>query len=275
MKYLLIVGVILASCKPISKIPTSTDPGNLENSDEKKDRYSPSLEDYSYGTYEEKVFSVGSREVTFAKYEKDTGLTFINLHDDENTSVLAAVAVIDSLGGTLLQLKHTGKRNIEFRIEGGAYEFDPNRMFTDLGAENSLRRFRVSSEQAHKEVRAFAELVVAEIKSDIIFTLHNNSEDRYSARSYLEEYANDAEDVFIHPNKDPDDFYFVTERLFFDALKVRGYNVVLQNNEAATDDGSLSVLAGKRKIPYINIEAQHGHLAEQIDMLLTVYELFR
>ena len=80
----------------------------------------------SGATYEEDIFDVGSREVAVANYIKGKGLSFINLHDDENTSVLAAVSVIDSLGGQLIQLKHSGKRNVEFRLNGRNYEFDPN-----------------------------------------------------------------------------------------------------------------------------------------------------
>lgn len=228
----------------------------------------------SGATYEEDIFDLGSREVAVANYVKGKGLSFINLHDDENTSVLAAVSVIDSLGGQLIQLKHSGERNVEFRLNGKNYEFDPNRMFTDAGAKASLEKFGRYSKDAHSKIRSFASFIVLNITSDIIFTLHNNTDNNYSAASYLDEYKNDAADVYLHPNKDPDDFYFVTERLFFDELKSRGYNVVLQNNRTMTDDGSLSVLAGRRDIPYINIETQHGHLAEQIDMLLTVYHLF-
>lgn len=234
----------------------------------------PELSDRPNASYSEKTFQLGNKVVVVADYSKGPGLTFVNLHDDENTSILAAVSVIDSLGGQLIQLKHTGERNIEFRLGKEKFEFDPNRMFTDRGAEASLQRFSRQEKGAHKVIRSFADQLVTGLDTDVIFTLHNNSENNYSAESYLNEYKTDASDVYLNPRKDPDDFYFVTERLFFDALKDRGYNVVLQNNETATDDGSLSVLAARRKIPYINIEAQHGHLAEQIDMLLTIYELF-
>lgn len=272
----MVILLLLIGCKanPVKLVPAEPkEVPEVMKPRPKKTTFEPATT-LTGATYEENIFDVGTREVAVANYKKGKGLTFINVHDDENTSVLAAVSVIDSLGGELIQLKHSGERNVEFRFDGKAYEFDPNRMFTDDGAKATLENFGRYSSNAHKIVRSFATSIVQNITSDIIFTLHNNTNDNYSAKSYLREYKNDAADVYINPKKDPDDFYFVTERLFFDELKSRGYNVVLQNNKTVTDDGSLSVLAGWRKIPYINIETEHGHLAEQIDMIYTVYELF-
>ena len=282
MKYIILF-ILLIGCKPVAKTVSIAPPEpppepkelEVEKPNRTADDFRPKLSKRPEATYSETKYTVGSREILVANYNIGVDLTFVNLHDDENTSIEAAVEVIDSLGGGLIQLRHTGDRNVEFRLDGRAYEFDPNRMFTDLGAKASLERFGNFSPKAHEVIRNFADRVVAGINSDVIFTLHNNSEDNYSAESYLVEYKMDAAAVYLNPDQDPDDFYFVTERLFFDALKSRGYNVVLQNNETITDDGSLSVLAGRRKIPYINIEAQHGHLDEQIDMLFTIYELFQ
>ena len=218
---------------------------------------------------------VGDREVKVATYSKPGKLTFVNLHDNENTSVDAAMIVIDSLGGTLIQLQHSGERNLEFKLNSGNYVADPNRIFTDIGAKATLSALGPYSDMALKEVRSFADGLVDSLSNvDVIYTLHNNGEVGYSAKSYLNEYKTDASDVYLNPDRDEDDFYFVTERKFFDQLKAKGYNVVLQNNKTVTDDGSLSVLAGQRGIPYINIEAQHGHLKEQVEMLLVLYSLF-
>jgi hypothetical protein len=64
----------------------------------------------------------------------------------------------------------------------------------------------------------------------------------------------------------PHDFILTTDRPIFHYLKRRKFNVVLQHHDPV-DDGSLSVYAARKKIPYINIEALHGHLDEQIKML--------
>ena len=43
--------------------------------------------------------------------------------------------------------------------------------------------------------------------------------------------------------------------------------MILQDNENCIDDGSLSVYCGKRNIPYANVEAEDGHLTEQIFLI--------
>lgn len=276
MRYILLL-LLFAGCKSSEvSLKTIDTEDSTENAEEVISESPAEIEFKKSPTaeYSEKAYQVGSQSVIVANFSKGQGLTFINLHDDENTSVDAAIDVIDRFGGKLIQLKHTGERNLEFRIGRTKYEVDPNRMFTDRGTKESFQKFGRYSDESMKAVRTFADNLVATLDTDVIFTLHNNTEDNYSAASYLDEYKRDAAEVFIKPGSDPDDFFFVTERLFFDALKVRGFNVVLQNNETMTDDGSLSVLAARRNIPYINIEAQHGHVKEQIRMLEVIYELF-
>ena len=49
--------------------------------------------------------------------------------------------------------------------------------------------------------------------------------------------------------------------------------MVLQNNDRATDDGSLSVLAARRGQRYVNVEAQHGHVEAQAQMLCVLLDV--
>ena len=79
----------------------------------------------------------------------------------------------------------------------------------------------------------------------------------------------------VNGGRDEDEFFYVTQKSYFSALKARGFNVVLQNNKTTEDDGSLSIYCGKRNLKYINIEAQHTHLAEQGEMLQAVYEILK
>ncbi|MCP4458472.1 MAG: hypothetical protein GY816_10690 [Cytophagales bacterium] len=216
------------------------------------------------------VQRLGSQEIKLRFLKKEDGPTFINLHDDENTSVKAAFKVLDSLGGRLIELRHLGERNIKFNLNSTAYEFDPNRMFTDLGAKTSLEQYSKMSTKAHESIRGLAQRVVDSLDSQMIVTLHNNTNDNYSSLSYLDEYKTDAAAVFINPTRDPDDFFFVTTLEFFEKFRNMGYNTVLQNNETMTDDGSLSVLAGRLDIPYINVEAEHGHFKEQVEMMFAL-----
>ena len=102
-----------------------------------------------------------------------------------------------------------------------------------------------------------------------VIALHNNTDQRYAATSYLSgaELAQDAAHVSLEAGVDPDDFFFVTQQGLFEALKAAKFNVVLQDNRTVTDDGSLSVYCGQQGIPYVNVEAEHGHLEAQVKML--------
>ena len=204
-------------------------------------------------------------------------LVFLNVHDDENTSVEAALVALRRVPARLVELRHTGERNLTIRRGAQTFAVDPNRMFTDAGAARSLASLsrstpgRVDSMML-RDIRRFADtlLAVAGVaEAQTVVTLHNNTEANYSARSYLPgaEYASDAEAVHLAPGEDTDDFFFVTDRPLYDALARAGFNVVLQNNATVTDDGSLSVLAARRGQRYVNVEAQHGHTAQQRRMV--------
>ena len=204
----------------------------------------------------------------------------LNLHDDESTSVEAAAEVIARRGGRVVEVVHSGDRNVTFSVGGRSYEADPNRMFTEAGRARTLGALSSNDPAAEAALEAFADSVLAlytAVRPDVVVTLHNNTPDNYSARSYEPgaQYASDAAAVTVHPGSDPDDFFFVTDRALYDALVGEGFNAVLQDNDAATDDGSLSVWAAREGVPYVNVEAQHGHRAEQaamIDALVGVLE---
>ncbi len=223
--------------------------------------------------------SLGGTKIDLVVHQSDdAGLTYINLHDDENTAVEAALAILQSHGGVIYELRHEGERNITFQIGDATYVVDPNRIFTDQGIDATLARRGRSNSEARAAVRAFSDSLLSYIgfgAMSTLVTIHNNTEDRYSALSYAEggDLADDAESVYLAPDVDPDDFYFVTTAELYDSLRVRGANVVLQDNALAQDDGSLSILAGREGIPYVNVEAQHGHVDAQRQMLEIIHQL--
>ena len=65
---------------------------------------------------------------------------------------------------------------------------------------------------------------------------------------------------------DQDDLIFTTELAIFNKLKLANVNVALQS-KSAPDDGSLSIYAMHKKIPYINVEVQHGHVEENLRLI--------
>lgn len=229
---------------------------------------------------EVETLTLGASEVQVVTHRAEGAapLAMLNLHDDEGTSVDAALDVIRAMGGQVVEVQHTGDRNVTFEVDGTSYTADPNRMFTDAGRERTLASLSTASPAALAALAAFADEVLAiyaETEPAVVVTLHNNTEDNYSAASYTEgaPYASDAAAVVIHEGSDPDDFFFVTDAELFRQLAARGFNAVLQDNDAATDDGSLSVWAAQNGRPYVNVEAQHGHREEQARMIRALAEV--
>lgn len=217
---------------------------------------------------------LGDSWITTVQYSVpgSSHLFLFNLHENEETSVRAGLDLIRRRGGRLLTLRQHGQRLVSFELDGQDYSFDPNRVFTELGAAETLERYSRDDAEARQRVRRFAEDLLADYGLNtvsMIITLHNNTDGEYSALSYQSggPLSQDAARVQLAPRQDPDNFFFVTDAGWFDRLAAAGFNVVLQDNSRVTDDGSLSVLAARRGIPYVNVEAQHGQVRVQRKML--------
>lgn len=239
-------------------------------------------QDVSQVTTRTDTLRLGETPVRLVTYTAPVGssatapLDALVLHDDENTAVEAGLDVLEAVGGRLVELRHTGQRNVSFDLNGEVYVADPNRMFTDAGARRTLDQHSVrTTPEAVAALRAFGDAVRAHYlgggmpRLGLVLTLHNNTPDRYSARSYVPDgvYADDAADVHLEPETDSDNFFFVTDEALHEALAARGFSTVLQDNDAAADDGSLSVWAAQAGVPYVNVEAEHGQRAEQARMI--------
>ena len=82
--------------------------------------------------------ALGDDVVYVARYESGAApflFGFLNLHQNENTSVVAAKALIagSSFSGSITYLLHGGTRDLNFSFHGRRYSIDPNRMFTPVG----------------------------------------------------------------------------------------------------------------------------------------------
>ncbi|OZC01626.1 hypothetical protein [Rubricoccus marinus] len=219
-----------------------------------------------------------ARREAFGREGTPEAIHMLNLHDDESTSVDAALDVTRETGGWVVELQHSGDRNLAFTVGGERFAADPNRMFTDAGRAKTLASLSRATPEAEAALETFAASVLkayTDLDPAVVVTLHNNTEDNYSVASYASggAYEADAEAVTLHPGTDPDDFFFVTDRALYDALVARGFNAVLQDNARATDDGSLSVWAAQNGRPYVNVEAQHGHREEQARMIRALVEV--
>lgn len=234
---------------------------------------------YAQRDYQRKSYALqlGDRTVHAVKHQFGQGIHFFSMHDAENTSVQAALSYVRKNGGTVLELVHNGERHVNFNWNDTYHEFDPNGMFTPHGVLIRLEQFDCYSPGAGYMVEDFGKKVLELYNPDslqYIVTLHNNFNEGYSAWTYLQygNRENDTQDMYYHPDNDPDDFVFVTNRFFYQYLKAHEINVVLQGR-GAPDDGSLSIYAELKNIPYANIEAQHGHYREQLHMLQIVAEM--
>ena len=198
------------------------------------------------------------------------GFTFLSLHENEQTAVEAVRQFIGRRGGRLIELKGQGQRLVSFELGRTRYSFDPNRIFTDIGLQKSLRMYGPYSRPAHEAVVQLRTALLKSIagRSKFVVAVHNNTNGILSAESYKPggEFQSEASRVAINPKLDPDDFFLVLNPALVERLRAAGFNVILQSAKP-TDDGSLSVYCQQAGIPYVNVEAEQGHLSEEVRML--------
>lgn len=219
-------------------------------------------------------YMLGNKKIfiKIIRFGTNARTVLINLHHNENTSLEAAKMVLGKKGGVLINIENDNERFIEFRQNSRSFRFDPNRIFTDAGIKLDLKKQNdYSTANAVKAVRKFARFIRSVIPSSAttVIALHNNDDGNLSIASYLpgNEYGRDASLVHREAGHDPDNFFFTTNAGLYRGLSRKGYNVVLQHNRKATDDGSLSVYYGRKRKSYVNVEAETGQLEEQQQML--------
>lgn len=199
-----------------------------------------------------------------------------NMHDNENTSALAGRVFGEKYAGSYYELLHTGKRNISFLIGDDSIHIDPNRIYTDTGIRLQLEKNEIKDTLLFQAIRQWRDTLLTKLRIDsrsLVIALHNNTANNYSFKSYQPGKEYEAEACALKKGcyYDKDDFYFVTDSIHFEQLANGNYNVILQATETLTDDGSLSVYCGQFGIPYVNVEAQHGHFSRQLKMLIYAY----
>lgn len=209
-------------------------------------------------------------------YKGASALSIVHLHDNEATAKLAAQETLQAFGGTLLTLNNKRNRLVKFNYAGQNFLFDPNRMFTQTGRKASLTKLSRYDEKADSFLSGFAHFFLEKIpESETLVSVHNNTNGAYSILSYEKGGSLQKDAEMLHQNKeqDRDDFFITTDTAIFNYLKEANYNVVLQQNTHATDDGSLSIFYGRKNKSYVNVEAEHGHLAEQKKMVSVLVKM--
>jgi hypothetical protein len=198
----------------------------------------------------------------------DTGESphrYLLIHGNEETAREVLIAHMRKVKGTAFLV--TGHDRY-VRIDSG--KLDPNRMFSREGAEKNLRSLNEdwSQEKLNKALRKLdrgREKLVSRLlppPDGRLVALHNNSEG-YSVKDELA--SSDA--VSLKDADHPHEFFLCTDASDFAVMATSPYNVVLQRNAPREDDGSLSRLAARTGVRYINLEVALGERAKQTEML--------
>lgn len=228
----------------------------------------------------ESSYKLGSSTIGIAvyKYNNNPNVVMINLHDDEATGVEVSKQVLRETGGTLIKIRNDSMRLVKFKLNGKTYTFDPNRIFTQKGIEESLKLYNKSySPEAVQKIKGFAAYILSKIPKNnaTLIALHNNHYGDYSIDAYdsTGNLSVDSRETYIDSIRMTDDFFITTDEIIYNKIRSYGFNVALQNNFFADDDGSLSVYYGKQNKSYVNVETEHGKPEVQFNMLMTVINL--
>ena len=202
--------------------------------------------------------------IKIQQYGDRANLVFINLHDDEITSVDAAKRILQEHGGMLIEVENNSQRNISFRLDRYFYKVDPNRIFSREGIKKSLEQLGRSSAKAIDEVEKLGQRLLQLLPDEAegIIALHNNTPNLFSITEYEpgNKRSVDSKKVYINAEQDTDDFFLTTNKDLYEKLADKGFNTILQDNKNCTEDGSLSVYCGKKNIRYVNCETEHGKM---------------
>jgi hypothetical protein len=222
------------------------------------------------------IINLGESKCYFkTKIKTKSGIGLVALHENETTCIKAFHKQKSSTPFYLSQISHGNGRLIKFKHKTKYYFIDPNRIFTKNGIEQTLKKYNNKyPKEVYNLVKSFSDSLISKIivknKYNKIIAIHNNTDKGFSIFSF--QNSKNKDKININNLSDPDDFFLVTTSVDFEILRKNKKNVVLQSINAE-DDGSLSVYCQKYKIPYINIEAQNGHLITQINMIETIEKL--
>jgi hypothetical protein len=209
--------------------------------------------------------------IKIQQYGERTDIVFINLHDDEVTSVDAAKRVLEEYGGLLIEVENHAQRNIRFKLDRYFFNVDPNRIFSEEGIRKSLEQLGKVSNKAIDEVEKLGQRIIQLIPEEAkcVIALHNNTPDLFSVTEYTagNKRSVDSKKVYVNAEQDADDFFLTTDNNLYEKLADKGFNTILQDNKRCTEDGSLSVYCGKKNIRYVNCETEHGKTEQYYEMM--------
>ena len=187
--------------------------------------------------------------------------------------------------GPITYVAGNNDRNLKIKTKEGVFQIDPNNAFCVPGV---IRCFDFLQNKGwnslRKETQDYLIIVIKNFTDEVsrrifvdkmVLALHQNTIGGFGIRSYLKDpkFLRHTADININPNESNDIFAYVNTRGWFEVLKAKDWNVVLQKNDKSTDDGSISYATTWRGFPYINIEVELGNEKKQADMIRTINAL--
>jgi hypothetical protein len=168
---------------------------------------------------------------------------------------------------------HSG---VAFVVEGATRtvpilsgQIDPNRMFSRRGAEISLKS--LNPDWTAEQIGAALDLLDRQREGfldavlpggrDLMVALHNNTEYSFADEEPASDQSARNQPGDLHA------FFLCTGPADYQLLAASPFNVVLQRDMRAPDDGSLSRRAAARRLRYVNLEVKEGDAARQREML--------
>jgi hypothetical protein len=190
---------------------------------------------------------------------------YLHIHGNETTARDVLTEQVNAHGGTALFIQ-SDTRYVP--LNWG--RIDPNRMFSTEGASRNLRLLNPEWTEAQisnatlslmRDRHKFLKAIQPPAGGRIV-ALHNNS----SGYSVESEVAI-SDRTSLKDRSNPHEFFLATDPADYEKLAASPYNVVLQNTAPKDDDGSLSRLATKLGIRYVNLECGLGKLERQRELL--------
>ena len=198
-----------------------------------------------------------------------SGRRYLHIHGNEETAREVLTRHMQTHSG-IAYLIDNADRYVQ--IHGA--KIDPNRLFSRIGADKSLRAQNpgIAPDRLLKALGFLDEHREDLVRhlmprdGDLLFALHNNRE--YS----VTEEVGQSDETSLRQPKLPRNFFLCTDPRDFALLRKSPYNVVLQNRKPADDDGSLSRLAARRGFRYVNLECAIGQFDAQMERVRWVEE---
>lgn len=198
---------------------------------------------------------------------------YVWIHGDEKTAEMALNYHMKHYPGKAFFIKSEER---EVFVSG--VMVDPNRIFSRKGAASALRKFKTdwetsaltaSLDRLDKDREKFLEKLLPK-NGGLLIAVHNN----FRGYNVSKEIPNSRLQS-IKPQQNPRDFIICTDQSDYSKLASGPFNVILQDEMADDEDGSLSWAALRKGVRYINIETRLGWLSQQKKMLKFVEERLR